>query len=44
MIDTNWLLDALEAIGIGLADKLSKDNITIYRVRNIIRIDIKEEE
>lgn len=25
-----------------IADKLTKDNITIYRVKNIIRIDIKE--
>lgn len=43
MIDTAWLLDALEAIDKGLADRLSKDNITVYRVRNVIRIDIKEE-
>ena len=42
MIDTNWLKDAVEAIASGLADKLSKDNITVYRVKNIIRIDIKE--
>ena len=43
MIDTNWLLDALDAIKNGLADKLCKDNITVYRVKNVIRIDIKEE-
>lgn len=32
---------AIETINAGIADKLQKDNITIYRVKNIIRIDIK---
>lgn len=39
---TGWLPSALETIRSGVADKLSKDNVTAYRVKNIIRIDIKE--
>lgn len=44
MIDVVWLIDALEAINKGLADKLNKDNVTIYKVKNVIRVDIKEKE
>lgn len=42
-IDTNWLTEAVSIIYKGMADKLTKDNITVYRVKNIIRVDIKEE-
>ena len=42
-IDTDWLSKAIEAIQNEIADKLSKDNVTVYRVKNIIRVDIKEE-
>lgn len=42
MIDTEWLKVAINTIKQGIANKLEKDNITIYRVKNIIRIDIKE--
>lgn len=42
-MDMNWLQKAIETIKNGIADKLTKDNITVYRVKNIIRIDIKEE-
>ena len=41
-MDVIWLQKAIETIQNGVADKLSKDNITVYRVKNIIRIDIKE--
>lgn len=41
-MDMEWLTQALDAIRRGIADKLSKDNITVYRVKNIIRVDIKE--
>ena len=41
-MNTEWILKAVETIKSGIADKLTKDNITIYRVKNIIRIDIKE--
>lgn len=42
-MDMNWLEKAIDTIKMGIADKLSKDNIIIYRVKNIIRIDIKDE-
>lgn len=40
-MDTMWLQKAIKTIQEGVVDKISKDNITIYRVKNIIRIDIK---
>ena len=40
-MDLKWLATAIETIKNNIADKLTKDNITIYRVKNIIRIDIK---
>lgn len=40
-MDTVWLAKAIETIKAGVADKLVKGNITVYRVVNIIRIDIK---
>ncbi len=42
-MDMKWLETAIELISDKVYDKLSKDNITIYRVKNVIRIDIKEE-
>lgn len=42
-MDTIWLTKAIGAIKSGVADKLTKDNVTVYRVKNIIRIDIKED-
>lgn len=42
-MDTSWLIKALNTIREGICDKLSKDNVTVYRVKNIIRIDIKED-
>ena len=41
-MNMEWLSEALDAIRRGIADKLSKDNITVYRVKNVIRVDIKE--
>lgn len=38
-----WLIKAIETIRNGIADKLVHGNITVYRVKNIIRIDIKED-
>ena len=43
MIDMIWLEKALETIRNGICDKLTKGNVTAYRVKNIIRIDIKED-
>lgn len=37
-----WIVKAIETIKNGVADKLEKDNIKVYRVVNIIRIDVKE--
>ena len=44
MIDTTWLSKAIETIHSGIAEKLQKGNITVYRVKNIIRVDVKESE
>jgi hypothetical protein len=41
-IDTKWLTEAVDIISKGMADRLTKGNITVYRVKNTIRIDIKE--
>lgn len=37
-----WIVKAIETIKSGVADKLEKDNVKVYRVVNVIRIDIKE--
>ena len=37
-----WIVKAIETIKSGVADKLKKDNVKVYRVVNIIRIDVKE--
>lgn len=41
LIDANWLEEAVKIILSGICDKLTKDSITVYRVNNIIRVDIK---
>ena len=38
-----WLMGAIGTIKSGIADKLEKGNIAIYKCGKIIRIDIKEE-
>ena len=38
------VIEAIETIHSGIADKLQKDNVTVYKVKNIIRIDVKESE
>ena len=43
-IDIDWLTKAVTIISNGVADRLTKGNITVYRVKNIIRIDIKEDD
>ena len=43
-MDLLWLNKAVETVKSGLADKLEKGNIVVYRVKNIIRIDIKEDK
>lgn len=41
-IDINWLNRVIATIKDGVANKIEKDNIIVYKVKNIIRIDIKE--
>ena len=43
-MDMNWLEKAIDTIKSGIADKLSKGEVTVYRVKNIIRIDINTKE
>lgn len=38
-----WLEEAIQTIKNGITDKLTRDNVTVYRVNNIIRIDVKED-
>ena len=42
-MDMKWLLSAIDTVKSGVADKLTKGNVTVYRGKNIIRIDIKED-
>ena len=42
-MDVIWLQRAIQIIKEGLADKLTKDNVTVYKAGKIIRVDIKEE-
>lgn len=42
MIDSKWIVQAVNAIKSGLANKLEKDGITVYSCGTIIRIDIKK--
>lgn len=43
IMDIIWLQKAIQTIRNGIADKLTKNNVAVYRVKNIIRVDIKEE-
>lgn len=40
-MDAQWIIKAVELITSGVCDKLTKDNVTVYRVKNIVRVDIK---
>lgn len=41
-LTTEWIIQAIEVIKTGIANRLDKDNVTVYRCGKIIRIDIKE--
>lgn len=43
-MDFVWLETAIKTVQMRIVDKLCKDDITVYRVKNIIRIDIKEDK
>lgn len=40
-MNADWIIEATNIIQEGTANKLVKDNITVYKVGNDIRIDIK---
>lgn len=42
MIDSKWLVEAIKLIQSGMIDRCEKNGIIVYRVKNIIRIDIKD--
>lgn len=42
MVNSVWLHKAISLVMDGSVDKAVKDNITIYRVKDIVRIDIKD--
>ena len=41
-LTAEWIIQAIEVIKTGIANRLEKDNVIIYRCGKIIRIDIKE--
>ena len=41
MPDLVWLSKAVNLIKEGIADKLEKDNIVVYKAGSVIRVDIK---
>lgn len=38
-----WLQNAINAIANKETDKMVKDNVTVYGVKDVVRIDIKKE-
>lgn len=43
MIDSNWIVFAVNTIKSGYVDKMEKDGVTVYSCGKIIRIDIKKD-
>ena len=39
-VNADWILKAIDVIKSGIANKLVKDNISVYKVGDNIRIDI----
>ena len=39
-MNADWILEAIDVIKSGIANKLVKDNISVYKVGDNIRIDI----
>lgn len=37
-----WLKKAVTLVSNGIADKLSKEGVTVYRVGKMVRVDIKD--
>ena len=40
-LDTQWIAQAVEIIKQGIADKLERGNVIVYKCGKIIRIDVK---
>lgn len=43
-INIQELTDMIDVVSKNIAKKVTKDNVTVYKVGNIIRIDVKEEK
>lgn len=41
-IDWNWLNITIDAVAMGSAKKIVKDNVSVYKCGTIVRIDIKD--
>ncbi len=44
MIDSAVIAELVQIVHDGMANRITKDNITVYKVADMIRIDIKEEK
>lgn len=44
IIDNDWLEQAVRLIVSGVVNKLTNGNTTVYKYKNIVRIDIKIDE
>lgn len=44
MIDGAVIAELVQIVHDGMANRITKDNITVYKVADMIRIDIKEEK
>ena len=44
MLDAEWIVKAVELIREGVASRLEKGGVVVYKCGTIIRIDIKEEK
>ena len=44
MVDDNVIEQLVQIVQDGLANRITEDNITVYKVADMIRIDIKEEK
>lgn len=40
-ITAEWIVEAINIINSGIANKLEKEGITVYKCGTIIRIDVK---
>ena len=40
-LDAEWLNKAIEVISSGIASRLTKDDVTVYKCGDLVRIDIK---